>query len=249
MKKKTSRLLVCAATFEELRTWPGEWGKLSALPSDQWEENGIRYAVTGVGVPQTLGNLLPLLERHAPAFILNIGIAGAFPESGCVVGDIIIGSSERYGDIGMEEPEPGGEREGKTAAFVPLTDVDTADFYLREMKLAAPASLIHRSKEYTCRRGRGCTVNTCTGTAKTGTRRRELLQADFETMEGAAVAQAGALFRIPVVEIRCISNMASRRSMQEKNISRALLHLSSYLEKEKGTILHESFTGNFSLSQ
>ncbi len=82
-----------------------------------------------------------------------------------------------------------------------------------------------RRSAYQVHSGRGCTVNQCAGTEHTGLLRRQTFDAHFESMEGAAVAQAGQMFRIPVSEIRAISNIASTRDMQPDNIRLAIANL------------------------
>jgi nucleoside phosphorylase len=72
-------------------------------------------------------------------------------------------------------------------------------------------------------------VNACTGTAATGARRRVLTGADFESMEGAAVALAGLEAGIPVAEFRAISNAAADRDMRPENIGLALRGLGSFV--------------------
>ncbi len=52
---------------------------------------------------------------------------------------------------------------------------------------------------------------------------------EFETMEGAAVAQVGVQWGVPVSEVRAISNLAARRDMRPENIRRALESLLAYL--------------------
>jgi futalosine hydrolase len=79
------------------------------------------------------------------------------------------------------------------------------------------------------RSARGCTVNTCTGTAETGLRREALTGAGFETMEGAAAALAGAELGIPVCELRAISNIASTRDFRPGNAKKALDNLGEYM--------------------
>jgi nucleoside phosphorylase len=76
---------------------------------------------------------------------------------------------------------------------------------------------------------RGCTVNTCTGTDRTGSLRSEQFGAAFESMEGAALAQVGADFGIPVCEVRAISNFAAHRDMRPENIRCAIANLARYL--------------------
>ena len=197
-------LLVCAATERELAAFGG--------PSEE-----VALFVTGVGIPLALARTLEVLGRERPARVLNIGIAGAYPGSGLAMGDIVMGASEVYGDVGFELPEPPGFRH--------VGEAEWGAFYREPLPLSQFAEFAGAVVRP------GCTVNACTGTEATGRGREQLFGAAFETMEGAAVAQAGQVLGIPVCEIRAISNIAARRDMRPENIALALERLRQYLEK------------------
>ena len=208
------RRLVCAATWGEMRAYgdvPDEQ-EFSGRVVRRGEEG---FLVSGVGIPCALATVLEAARRERPAHILNLGIAGAYPGTGLDIGDIVIGDSEVYGDIGFELPDPPGFQAAREATF--------GGFYRPPLPLAPWATASAGTS-----RGRGCTVNCCAGTLATGQRRAELFEAAFETMEGAAVAQAGAMLGIPVSEARAISNIAARRDMRPENIRRALDNLSAF---------------------
>jgi len=199
-------LLVCAATEMELRAF-----------GDVREEAGQDAFLTGVGIPVALAQTLWVARYLRPARILSLGIAGAYPNSGLAVGDIVIGTEEVYGDVGFELPEGPGFR------------------HIRESPWGKPYQYpkpLTVFPEFAgAREGRGCTVNTCTGTEATGRLRERLFDAAFETMEGAAVAQAGYILESPVCEIRAISNIASDRDMRPENIRIALDALTTYFQE------------------
>src|SRR5690606_22727945 len=182
-------------------------------------------AVTGVGIPHTLLQLPPLIARHRPVLIVNTGIAGAYDGGGWQIGDIGLGLSEVFADLGMETP--GGE------GFEPLGRQDFADESLRvPLPLSAP--------EVTgegLRRGHGATVNQCTGTDGTGARRRRVFNVDFESMEGAAAALAARAAHVPLLEIRAISNRAARRDMRPDNIARALQALAAFWARDGRAVI------------
>ena len=219
-------MLVCAATLGELKTYSEEAARLD-LSDDAFfarsEDGETAYLLTGVGIPLTLGRLLPLLSDLRPRLVVNIGIAGAYPDSGLSIGDIVLADGEIYGDVGFELPEAPG--------FQPLSQTAmNAGFYGQPFPThRAPEYRAEPSDDYRLHVGRGCTVNTCTGTEAVGRLRARLLGAAFETMEGAAVAQAGLQHNVPVCEIRAISNIAARRDMRPENIARALHNLERYL--------------------
>jgi futalosine hydrolase len=197
------KLLICAATERELAAF--------GVPSI-----GMELLVTGVGIPLALARTLEVLGRVRPARVLNIGIAGAYPGSGLAIGDLMMGLSEVYGDIGFELPE--------TPGFRFVGETEWGKFYREPLWLSQFAEFAGLPVRP------GCTVNSCTGTEKTGRLRETLFGAGFETMEGAAIAQAGAMLGIPVCEIRAISNFASRRDMRPENIGLALHRLSEYFK-------------------
>ena len=205
--------LVCAATRRELNAF--DPAPLDSVSDGPFVCSGeIGYLVTGAGIPCALTSVLETARRERPARILNIGIAGAYPASGLRLGDIVLGASEIYGDIGLELPaEP---------RFQPAGELPWASFYQRRLPLASSAEFDGPPVLA------GCTVNLCTGTEKTGRLRERLFGVAFETMEGAAVAHAGEWLGIPVLEVRAISNIAALRDMQPANIQRAVDRLADF---------------------
>ena len=197
-------LLVCAATAMELAAF----GLLHPPSQDSF--------LTGVGIPLALAQTLTVAGRLRPKRLLNIGIAGAYPGSGLQIGDIVAATSEIYGDVGFGLPD--------APYFRHVGESEWGAFY------RAPLPLAQFPEFPAAHRGPGCTVNTCTGTEAVGQGREALFQADFETMEGAAVAQAGQMLGIPVCEIRAVSNVASVRDMRPENIRLALASLTAYFD-------------------
>jgi len=203
-------LLVCAATAMELQTFSMELQTFGAAGSS---------FLTGVGTPSALAQTLTIAGRLKPRRILNLGIAGAYPGSGLSLGDIVIGQSEVYGDVGFALPE--------APYFRHIGESEWGEFY------RTPLPLMQFAEFPVLHLGSGCTVNTCTGTEAVGRLRETLFQAHFETMEGAAVAQAGQTLGIPVCEIRAISNFASTRDMRPQNIRLALAALTAYFSAHR----------------
>lgn len=204
-------VLFCAATAVELEAAQG-------IASDT-----RLLHVTGVGIPMTLARLPGLIAGTGPSLIVNFGIAGAYPGSGLAIGDLVLGESEVFGDLGLELPGPD--------AFLPIRETPWADgIYRQPLALyAGPLAPFSGS----VKAGKGCTVNACTGTRATGERRRRQFAADFETMEGAAAALAGSLAGVPVAELRAISNIAADRDMRTENVALALGNLRFYLESRR----------------
>jgi futalosine hydrolase len=216
-------ILLCAATRMELDACLGPLGEafdsLPAGPRPWTRRRGrVLLAVTGPGIPLTLARLMPLAAAERPAAIVDVGIAGAYAGTGLGIGDLAAAESEQFGDLGMETTGP--------EAFLPIAGFDWSDpAYARPL----PLSLKPLGAAAGLKRARGCTVNACTGTAATGARRRSLTGADFESMEGAAAALAGAELGLPAAEVRAISNVAADRDMRPENIGRALRVLGDFV--------------------
>jgi len=215
------RILICAATHFELKTF------LAA--GEEWTDSGIHIepgavavgAVIGVGIPQTLLKFPPVIQRVQPDWIVNIGIAGAYPGSGLSIGDIARVRSEQFGDVGFELPEE--------PWFRPILDTEFAAGYHRIALEHNPMFRID-VPDLKVVETDALTVSTCTGSERTGRMREQLFAVQIETMEGAAVALAAVEASIPVCEIRAISNIASSRDMRPSNIRLAIDNLSTYLQ-------------------
>jgi futalosine hydrolase len=211
-------VLVCAATLDELKAlgFDRATAMHELVPGRVYQTADSLFAITGVGIPHTLLSLPVWLAHFKPALIVNGGIAGAYVGSGLELGDVVLGTSDVFADLGMETPDEPG--------FIPLGAQSFADESLRApLPLSAPTF-----NEGSLKRGRGATVNLCTGTPETGRRRRRLFEVDFETMEGAAVALAARAHDIPVLQIRAVSNFAAQRDMRPENVRVALDALASF---------------------
>jgi futalosine hydrolase len=230
-------LLVCAATAVELEAFgpSGERARGAAHP------RGIAFLVTGVGIAPTFSRLLPLVldPRRRPRRLLNIGIAGAYPGRGLGIGDLVMGASEVFGDVGFELPDPPGFRAIGDSPFA-------AGFYDAPIPLAPDPAFRDPAPALTARVGNGCTVNACAGTDATGALRARLFDAHFESMEGAAVARIGHDAGVPVCELRAVSNIAGRRDMRPENVRFALERLRRYLDACRERAAAASPTGEIS---
>jgi futalosine hydrolase len=233
----SGRGLVCAATPDELQSF-GLTGAEPAKPVGPglWRIREGYAALTGVGTPVTLLRLAAWIETCKPAWMLNLGIAGAYPGSGLKIGDMVIGTSEVFADLGMETLDGGG--------FLPMGETPFTDpWHRKPLPLWVPEWVVGLAAESSAgteaprvRLGRGATVNTCAGREATGRMRREIFDADFESMEGAAVALAGMARGLPVFEARAISNAAADRDMRPENIRLALRALRTFWEAHRSEL-------------
>jgi futalosine hydrolase len=171
------------------------------------------YLLTG-GMAKTNAAraLTAVVEHRAVSGVLGFGVAGAYLGSGLIVGDVALATSEHYGDEGVETPAGWLSCEG---IGIPLVANGAAplfnDFPLNAERVAA-ASEVLAAGGIRSKRGPFVTVSTCSGTASRGRGLEQRFAAICETMEGAAYAHVAALYDLPFLEVRGISNMVEDRN-------------------------------------
>jgi futalosine hydrolase len=195
---------------------------------------GVETLVTGMGPVEASVILTRFLADHRGRFeaVINLGVAGAYLDSGLELLDICLANDEVLGDLGichldsieLFDPEK-----------LPLTNFIKMDGDLLQQAGKALAGL---GEKYTA--GRFVTVSCATATAERGAMLREKYAAICENMEGAAVARGCREFDIPCLEIRCISNMVEDRNVVNwrleeacKKVGDVTAKLVSILKEEK----------------
>lgn len=179
-------LLLCVATDLE-----------SGLLRERVRDSaGIRLVRTGVGAVNAAHAVTVAILQDKPTAIVVCGVGGAYPASGLRIGDVLSADMECYGDLGAESPA--GFLDMKALGF-PL--VESPQLYND-----LPMQLFP-----TARRARFVTVSTCTGTDAAARSIAARTGGAVENMEGAAVAHVAHLHRIPVGEVRAISNIVTNR--------------------------------------
>lgn len=174
--------------------------------------------VTGVGPMETALQLTKYLATgKRPHLVLDFGIAGAYipdnPKEGAELLDICIATSEIYADFGIAMADD----------ILPLNqDMCGKTTYLLNQEKALLAESILTQAGYDVKSGVFLTVNSVSGTEARGNSLYSSHQGLCENMEGAAVARVCEEFQIPLVEVRCISNMVENRNVASWKIPEAV---------------------------
>lgn len=163
--------------------------------------------VLGIGILNFATNLTFLLgdaKRRGISIsaVFILGVCGAYPGRGIDVLDVVRVDAESVGDMGYQD------RDGSFYPFpssVRATAPEHAPAHLQKLKSVV-----------------GLTVNRCTGTEELGLSRSRMFDADIENMEGAAGISACMACRVPVFEIRAVSNMATTRDRESWKFNEAL---------------------------
>lgn len=145
---------------------------------------------------------------HAkPDAIIICGVGGAYSSSGLRVGEVACADLEIYGDLGASSP--GGFLDMKALGF-PVVAEPTRLYNELPMQLFPAA-----------RRVKFVTVSTCTGTFEAAEAIQGRTGGAIENMEGAAVAHVANMHRLPVGEIRGVSNMVTNRDTRTWQLKEA----------------------------
>ncbi len=191
-------------------------GKLSNL--------NILLMNTGIGKVNAAHSATAIIEHFPIRCIINSGIGGAYPRSGLKVGDIAVALKEIYGDDGVITPKGW---EGIKEIGIPLVQIGRKK-YFNEFPLNPPLSPFSKGgmggvekRDFRVKSGSFVTVSATTGTHKRAVELERRFDAICENMEGAAVAQVCTIYKIPMLEVRGISNIAGVRDRRKWDLSLA----------------------------
>ncbi len=152
---------------------------------------------TGVGPVNAAFALTRLLTAHSARAVIVCGVGGAYPSSGLAPGDVVCAETETYGDLGADSPS--GFLDMQALGF-PVVDGTPPLFNTLPLDLFPAA-----------RRVPFVTCATCTGTDAKAAEIERRTGGAVESMEGAAIVHVARLMRVPVGEVRGISNAAGAR--------------------------------------
>lgn len=207
-------LLITAATTFELEPLLNR----VALPS-----SAFATLVTGIGPVEAAARTVHFLARTRKpiATVLNIGVAGAYlrPDAGkgAELLDLCLAELEVLGDLGVCQ---GGKIEPLSNGPLEVIDCFKLDAALR---MRAESALLGGG--LSCQSGVFVTVSCVSGSRARGMELARRHGGLCENMEGAAVARACALFDLPLVELRCISNLVEDRELAPWQVKQACARL------------------------
>lgn len=178
----------------------------------------VTVVVSGIGRTNAAAATTEAILKRGPFDgVICAGIAGALPDSGLNIGNVIVASSCIYMEEGL----------ATASGFVTMDSIGFAlgDFAgnsvpVDETMLEA-ADALHV--------GPIATVATCSGTDLSAQEVARRTGALAEAMEGAAVVHAARRLRVPAIELRAISNTTGDRTKQVWDIAAAFRALGDAL--------------------
>ena len=200
----------------------------------------VVLAIGGCDKANTAHMLTCLFEtmRPGPSLVVQVGVAGAFRAPGAAadgkasgavvhVGDLVLATREAYSDTGSSSPD------GWLSAAdlgLPIAQVDGVELggvfpldpSLVEAALAAVATIEWPGSLTIVHAGPCLTSSQATGRQADADALYERWGALAESMEGAAAAHICALYGVPFLEVRGISNLVGDRDRDSWQVERAV---------------------------
>ncbi len=176
-----------------------------------------KQLITGIGPVETAVRLTTYLCQEGSSVhgVVNLGVAGAYhmETEGAGLLDICLAEREVLGDLGIcygDAVEP-----LRGAAF------EVVDSFDLKSELLTTASTALDDGNIVFKRGTFVTVSCVSGSEQRGTLLARQHRALCENMEGAAVARVCGQFGLPLLELRCISNLVEDRNLNKWQLHKA----------------------------
>lgn len=210
-------VLVCSVELEAAplrslldRPEPGRAGR-KPLVRGWLDSTPVRLLTAGMGKTNAAQALTAAIEAGGVAGVIGFGVGGAYAGSGLDVGGLALAGVEVYGDEGVAAPQGWVSTEG---IGIPLHEQDGVrrfnEFGLDAARVRAAGERL-RAEGMPAVAGPFVTVSCCSGTARRGAELAERFGAVCESMEGAAYAHVAAVYELPFLEVRGISNHVEDR--------------------------------------
>lgn len=183
------------------------------------ENHEIHLLITGIGVFNTLYELMNRLNQFSYSLIIHAGIGGSYQKDK-PLGKVYYIATERFGDIGMEEMD------GNFVSIFETPLIDKNSFPFKEGILINPEAVLTKFLPL----AQGNTLNTVTGTREKAEKiTKKYSGVEIENMEGASFFYVCLKEKIPFMSIRSISNYVEDRNKENWKMKEAIDSLNNTL--------------------
>lgn len=191
---------------------------------------------SGIGKVNAAQAATAVIGHFPLRHVVHFGTGGAYPSSGLYVGDVAFATKEIYGDEGIIGPDGW---QGMHGIGIPLVKSGRKSYFNEFSRFGKlPLPDLNRKAvagfrkfgtirfwaglgDFKIQAGTFVTVSAASGTAERAVELEERFHAICENMEGAAVAHVCALSKIPLIELRGISNVAGIRDKSKWDLKLA----------------------------
>lgn len=188
-------------------------GELAGIP--------VILLPAGIGKANAAHGLTALLEREPVRGVIGFGVGGAYAGAGLGVGEVALASAEMYGDEGVEAPGGWLSTEGIGIPLLERGESRQFNEFPLDRARVAQAHAALEGGGIRVHAGPFVTVSCCSGTAARGAELSERFAGVCENMEGAAMAHVAALYEVPFLEVRGISNPVEDRDLSRWRLREA----------------------------
>jgi futalosine hydrolase len=207
-------LLLCAATDFEIKC------TLDFLKQHPVLKDKVEVLITGVGLTSATYQLTRQIITRRPHFVLQAGICGSLDES-LEPGEIVMVEKESIGDLGVMES-------GAFQTLFHLGLVQKNEPPWINGKLCNDLLVLRKTN---LKIVDGVTINEITTSPDRISVYSSVLEANIETMEGAALHYVCLMEKIPFLQIRSVSNYVGERDKSKWALQKAIVNLNIELER------------------
>jgi futalosine hydrolase len=218
-KYLTMRILIVAATEFEVDS-------LKSIVESQTQDSKlptIDFLITGAGMVATSFALGKHLATNQYDLAINLGIAGSFDRS-IALGDVVEITEDTLVELGAEDDEE----------FITIDKLGFGESVFK--------STYNLPAHFNLRKTNAITVNTVHGNEASIYKLGSRINAQIESMEGAAFFYACRQMEVPCMQIRAVSNYVEKRNRDAWQIGLAIKNLNTFaaeflnLERGAGSI-------------
>jgi len=199
------RILIVAATSFEV-------GSLKLAVDSQTPDSGLQtidFLITGAGMVPTAFTLGRHLAENTYDLAINLGIAGSFDRS-FALGDVVEIIEDTFAELGAEDDED----------FISIDKLGFGESSFR--------STYELPANFDLKKANAITVNTVHGNEASIKKLSSRINAQIESMEGAAFFYACRQMGIPALQIRAVSNYVEKRNRDAWLIGPAIKNLNTF---------------------
>ncbi len=219
-------LLITATKFEAklLHQSLSFKAKAFALGELYCYKDKIFLAHLGIAKVNTAAGLAVLIKELKPNKVIQFGIAGAYPNSGLAITEVVVANTDMHIDTGVKTDDSWQDMQkmgfsllAKDKSYYNIFPTNQA--LTNELSKLGLKSVSFASSE------------TVTGSHSDALRIEQSLSVAVESMEGAAAAQVCLALNTPFAEIRAISNIVAERDKSNWQIEKAIKELNKFILK------------------
>jgi futalosine hydrolase len=178
--------------------------------------------VTGIGSVNTAHALTKQLSQSPkPSLVIQTGVAGAYVPAKIPVGSVLLADTEIYGDVGVSTLDGWRPLEEIGIPLVAANGGHPSRFNYFPLDADLVARAASAAGTLVARTGKFMTLSQVTGVRAAGDALFERFGALCESMEGAAAAHVCAIYDVPFLEVRGVSNLVEDRDRSKWRLAEA----------------------------